>query len=260
MLIVGAGWRLPPGPTVTSCHDICHRSPAVARHPRFPVTSVYTMTPERFQRLKETLDRRQPDLTVALENVHKPHNFSAILRTCDAVGIFAAHAVTPRGPIRESRPTSGGSHRWVQTATYGTTTEVLDHLRQRGFRILAADLRPGAIDYRQEDYTAPTALLMGQEKFGVSDEAAAGADGFVTIPMLGLVASLNVSVAAALILFEAQHQRSSAGLYDRRRLDAETWNRTLFEWSYPELAAYCQAEGLLYPRLGAEGELLDPIP
>ena len=218
------------------------------------------MTPERFRRLRTTLDRRQPDLTVVMENVHKPHNFSAVLRSCDAVGVLEAHAVTPRGPVKGHRATSSGSNRWVRAHTYGTTAEAVAVVKEQGLQILAADLREGAIPYREADFTRPTAILMGQEKFGLSDEGAEAADGFVIVPMVGLVASLNVSVAAALLLFEAQAQRARAGLYDRRRLDDETYRTTLFEWAYPELAEYCRREGFEYPRLGEDGEILDPIP
>lgn len=219
------------------------------------------MTPERYRRIRSVLNRRQPDLTVLLEEVHKPHNFSAILRTCDAVGVLEAHAVTPSGRgVRRHKPTSAGSGKWVKVTTHDRVTDALATLRERGFHVLAAHLTSQAVDFRAPDYTRPTAILLGQEKLGVTDEAAAGADGFIAIPMAGMVASLNVSVAAALILYEAQRQRSRAGLYDTPRLDLETYRRALFEWAYPELAAYCREIGHPYPRLDDEGRLLDPVP
>ncbi len=217
------------------------------------------MTPDRFRRLRAALDRRQPDLTVLLENVHKPQNFHAILRTCDAVGIATAHAVTPDGPLRSHSFVAAGSDRWVAVETHLEIGPAFAALRQQGLRVLAAHLAPEANDFRAEDYTRPTAILMGQEKYGVSEEALAAADGFVRIPMAGLVSSLNVSVATALILFEAQRQRAAAGLYDGPRLDPATYDKTLFEWAYPELADYCRRRGRPYPRLDEDGELLDPI-
>lgn len=218
------------------------------------------MTPERFRRLRETLDRRQPDLTVVLENVHKPHNYSAILRSCDAVGVLTAHAISPRGAVKGSRTIAMGSQRWVRSVTHVTTAEALRRIRAEGMRLLAADLRPQAVDFREVDFTLPTAILMGEEKHGISPEAAAAVDDFIIIPMVGMVASLNVSVAAALILFEAQRQRREAGLYEQPRVDAETYRRTLFEWAYPEIADYCRQEGAAYPRLSEDGDLLDPLP
>lgn len=218
------------------------------------------MTPERLARLNRALDRRQPDLTVLLENVHKPHNLSAILRTCDAVGVLGAHAVVPGGSVRRHHATSAGSGKWVGVEVHRTLGDAVAALRGRGLRILAAHPTPEARDFREEDYTRPTAVLLGQEKLGVSAEALAACDGAVAIPMLGLVGSLNVSVAAAQILFEAQRQRLAAGLYERPRLDPETRVRVLFEWAHPEVATYCRREGLPYPRLDEAGELADPPP
>ncbi len=218
------------------------------------------MTPDRFRRLASVLDRRQPDLTVVMENVHKPHNFSAIVRTCDAVGVLEAHAVTPDGTLAVADAVAQGTKRWMRVRTHASLYEALDLLHDGGFQVLAAHLDARAVDYRDADYTRPTAILLGQEKDGVSTEAAARADGWVVIPMMGMVASLNVSVAAALVLFEAQRQRAAAGMYDAGRLDAETRHRVLFEWAYPVLAERCRRHGVPYPPLGADGELLGPVP
>ena len=218
-------------------------------------------TPRRFHRVRSVLDRRQPDLTVLLEGVHKPHNLSAVLRTCDAVGVFEAHAVTPDGelPILNDAVTSG-TGKWVRMRTYPELYEALDTLRERGFQVLAAHPVAGAIDFRDADYTRPTAVLLGEEKDGLTAAATARADRLIAVPMLGMVASLNVSVAAALILFEAQRQRSAAGLYDRSRLDPEIYRATLFEWAYPVLAERCREHGAPYPDLDDEGELLGSVP
>lgn len=216
-------------------------------------------TPRRFHRVRDVLDRRQPDLTVLLENVDVPRNLAAILRSCDAVGVFEAHAVWPRGRLKISRPASGGNRRWVPVRKHRTLAEAIGHLRESGLRLLAAD-PAGATPFREVDYTLPTAILLGNEDAGVSDEALAAADGRIIIPMSGMGTSLNVSVAAALILFEAQRQRLAAGLYDRLRLDPETYRTTLFEWAYPKLASLCRRRGVPYPTLGEDGEILGPMP
>jgi tRNA (guanosine-2'-O-)-methyltransferase len=223
------------------------------------------MTPQRLARLRTLLDRRQPDLTVLMENVHKPHNFSAILRTCDATGVFEARAVVPEGRLRRSRPTSGGSHKWVRTRIFPALGEALAEVRASlqpfgEVQVLAAHQHERAIDYRAADYTRPTCILLGQEKHGVSAAAADDADGFILVPMHGLVASLNVSVATAVILYEAERQRAAAGLYAGPRLDPERYAHTLFEWAYPDVAAYCRKQQLPYPRLDDDGELIDPVP
>ena len=213
------------------------------------------MTPERYRRLKAVLDKRQPDLTVLMENVHKPHNFSAILRTADAVGVYEAHAVHPTGGVPTFHDTSGGSEKWVYLRVHPTIEEAMAQLKARGFTVYAANLSERAVDYREVDYTRPAAVLLGAEKWGVSARAAELADADVIIPMMGMVQSLNVSVAAAVILFEAQRQRLAAGLYDRPRLDPETYRRTLFEWGYPREAAVLRRGGTLYPELDDEGRI-----
>jgi tRNA (guanosine-2'-O-)-methyltransferase len=217
-------------------------------------------TPRRFRRVRAVLDRRQPDLTVLMEEVQVPRNLAAILRSADAVGVLEAHAVWAGGRLKLSRPASGGTRKWVPVRRHPTLDAALAHLAAGGFRVLAAHPAPGAADFREVDYTRPTAILVGTEETGVSEAAARRADGWIAIPMEGMGTSLNVSVAAALILFEAQRQRAAAGFYDRPRLEPETHARLLFEWTYPTLAAFCRRKKAPYPRLSPEGEILDPIP
>lgn len=172
------------------------------------------MTPERQHKVQHMLRRRQHNLTVLLEDVHKPHNLSAILRTCDAVGIATVHAIRPTGGVPTYNDTSGGSHKWVQLLVHTCLQDAVKHLRQQQMRLVAAHFCPQAIYYRQVDYTKPTCILLGNEKSGVSPAAAQQADQHIVIPMMGMVPSLNVSVAAAVILFEAQYQRQIAGQYN----------------------------------------------
>lgn len=226
------------------------------------------MNPERFARLRAALLRRQPDLTVVMEGVHKLHNLSAVVRTCDAVGVHRVHAVPPARPAavprgrgaRAYQGISGGVRRYVGVKTHPTIEDACDRLREQGFRLLAAHPHPQAVDYREADYTRPTAIVLGQERDGVTDEALERMDQLVALPMLGLGASLNVSVAGALFLFEAQRQRAAAGLYERSRLEAEEIEKTLFEWAYPKLAKHCRKIGFPYPPLSEDGELLGEVP
>lgn len=218
------------------------------------------MTPARHARLSAILDRRQPDLTVLMDNVHKPHNVSAVIRTCDAVGVAEIHAVSAADSFRPRRSSAGGTGRYVPVRLHPTTEGAIAWLRRRGFRVLAAHLTPSSRDFRTVDYTLPTAILLGTEKDGVSDDTEAIVDGSIEIPILGAVESLNVSVAAAVILYEAQRQRAAAKLYDAPRLDPETRQELLFEWGYKRLAEYCRRKGIAYPRVGPQGEILDPIP
>jgi tRNA (guanosine-2'-O-)-methyltransferase len=216
------------------------------------------MTPQRFARLRAALDRRQPDLTVLAEDIHKSHNISAVLRTCDAVGIGAIHAVSPGGEFHRHRGISGGSRKWVQSQIQDDIGTAIAQLKHQGFHVVAAHFSESSVDYRRWDFTRPTALLLGAEKLGVSPRAAALAECCLFIPMRGLVESLNVSVAAAVILYEAARQREAAGLYDHSRLPAEAYREQLFEWAYPAVARLCRARGLPYPALDADGFIVRP--
>ncbi len=218
------------------------------------------MTPERFRTLKSILDRRQPDLTVLMDRVHKPHNFSAVLRTCDAVGVLRAHLV-PTAEFEAAHHTAGGSNRYVRVRRHPGLEDALAALRADGMTVVAAHPSADAVDFRALDYTRPTALLLGTELDGLSDAAVAAADRRVAVPMVGAVESLNVSVAAAVILYEAQRQRSDAGLYDASRLDDDVYRTTLFEWAYPRIADLCRRRGVEYPELDPEtGEILGELP
>ncbi|MGB1658658.1 MAG: tRNA (guanosine(18)-2'-O)-methyltransferase TrmH [Longimicrobiales bacterium] len=214
------------------------------------------MTPERFARLKRALARRQPDLTVLMDRVHKSHNFSAILRNCDAAGVLEAHVVDPEQELNLHHGTSAGTKKWVQVNRYEEVADAVDHVKAEGFTIVAAHPSEGSLDFREIDYTQPTAIMMGAELHGVSEEGLALADRHIEIPMLGMVHSLNVSVATALILFEAARQRAEAGLYDVSRLSADDFDRRLFEWAYPSLASARRREGRPYPALSSDGEII----
>jgi len=219
------------------------------------------VTPQRFRRIESVLRRRQPDLTVVMENVHKGHNFSAVLRTCDAAGIFEAHAVLPhlRGVSQPGFPPVR-TRRWVRAHKYGTIEEATAVVRHHGCQVLAAHLSEEAVDFRSADYTRPTAILLGQEKFGVTNEGLACCDGQIVIPMQGMTESLNVSVAAAVILAEAQRQRQAVGLYETCRIDPEIYRTTLFEWAHPKIADLCQRRNVAYPELDEEGNIMGPVP
>lgn len=213
------------------------------------------MSERRLQRLRASLQRRQPDLTVLLDGVHKPHNLAAVLRSCDAVGVFEAHAVWPWGEVGVSRHASAGAGQWVPVTAHESMEAGIANRRAAGMNVYVAHESDAAIDFRCIDYTQPTAIVLGAELTGPSDASIEQADGHLAIPMQGLAESLNVSVAAAVILFEAQRQRAAAGLYDDCRLSDEVFQRTLFEWMQPRIARYCRRYDLPYPPLEDDGEV-----
>jgi tRNA (guanosine-2'-O-)-methyltransferase len=217
------------------------------------------MTPERYQKAITVLNRRQTDLTMVMEHVHKPHNLAAVIRTCDAVGIPDIHAITDVSGFRMRQKAAGGSGKWVNIHVHDHVSEALTRLKDQGHAIYCAHFSEEAMDFREVNYTQPMAIVMGSELVGVSDEALAMADGEITIPMLGMVQSLNVSVAAALILYEAQRQRQAVGLYERIHIDPDRYQKTLFEWLHPTVTRYCQRHQLPYPELDEEGFIKETI-
>ena len=215
------------------------------------------MTPERFAKIQTVLAARQPDLTLLLDDVHKSHNVAAVLRSCDAAGVFEAHAVARDGKLLRHHMISGGSRKWVNLNLHTEMTSACAALKATGHQILAAHFSDKAVDYRLLDYTGPTAFLLGSELMGVDDDAANAADGHVVIPMTGHVSSLNVSVAAALLLFEAKRQREAAGLYTSTRLPTDQYRKVLFEWSHPDIARRCRELDLPYPAMTKDGDLAE---
>ena len=213
------------------------------------------MTPERYAKVKAVLNKRQKDLTVLMDEVNKPHNLAAIVRTCDAVGVGHAHAIAPSKRLRLGNNTTSGSTKWVRVDTHADIDSAAKILRAQGMQLVCTQLSDRSVDFREIDYTKPTCIIVGAEKFGVSEATAAAADHHVIIPMDGMVQSLNVSVATAIVLYEAERQRREKGFYDSPQLDSEIYQKLMTEWLHPRVSAYCQKHGLPYPPLKDDGEL-----
>jgi len=216
------------------------------------------VTTARYSKIIEVLNQRQPDLAVVTDSVLKGQNLSAIIRTCDAVGVMNLYSVSQNDFFGAHTGTTVGAHKWVKTSLRKTISEPLVDFKKAGYQIVAADVSETSKDYREVDFTRPTALVLGAELEGISDEAQPYIDHSITIPMMGMVESFNVSVAAAIILSEARRQREDAGFYATRRLNDQVYSKLLFEWMQPVLATYCQKYQLDYPELDGEGDVADP--
>jgi len=218
------------------------------------------VTIARLEKIKACLEKRQPDLAVITDYMHKPHNVSAVMRTCDATGVFSLRAVMPENESFRAR--SGiamGSDKWLDVTVHNHIDTAVKQLKHDGFKIVAVHKSERSGNFREVDYCEKTAVLFGAELFGVSEDAANLSDVHASIPMQGMVESYNVSVAAAIVLTEAQRQRELAGMYDHRRLDPDIYARTLFKWYRRKEADYCDEHGLEYPEMDIEtGELIDP--
>jgi len=179
------------------------------------------------------LTRRQPDLTVVIENIHDPHNASAMLRSCDGVGVLGVQLVYNVEALPKkafARTTSGSAAKWVDIEVYDSIAPCYQILRAKGFKILATAVTTESGSIYDVDLTQPVALVFGNEMRGLSEEAISLADASVEIPMMGMVQSLNVSVACAVCLYEACRQRREAGAYDSPKLDAASISRMEEDW------------------------------
>lgn len=169
------------------------------------------MTPQRYARIRQMLVARQPDFTVCIERVHKPHDVYAVIRTADAVGIHQIHAVLPGKRLRTMLSNAAGSNNWVSVKTHPNITSPIEVLPAQGMQIRANHhLPPQAVDY-----TRPTCILLGEEKVEISDKALTLSHQNIIIPMVGMVQSLNISVASTPILYGVQCQRHNVGMYHR---------------------------------------------
>lgn len=189
-------------------------------------------TDRRQWRIESVLEQRQPALTVVLEDIHDPHNVAAVLRSCDSVGVLRAHLVYSgmEPPKKFARTTSGSANKWVEVVKHDSIEACYALLRAEGFAIHATALVERSVSVYDVDLTTPVALVFGNEMEGLSEAGISGADGAVLIPMRGMVQSLNISVACAVTLYEAQRQRAAAGMYADPRLDGETRQAMLEEW------------------------------
>jgi tRNA (guanosine-2'-O-)-methyltransferase len=167
----------------------------------------------RQEKIRRVLAHRQPGLTIVVENIHDPHNVSAILRTADAVGVHRVELLyTEEGFPRIGKKSSSSAHKWVIRRKHTSVLSCFDLLRSEGFTICATRLGGRARSLYEVDLTGSIAFVVGNEHRGVSDEAADAADILVQIPMMGMVESLNVSVASAVCLYESLRQRILAGM------------------------------------------------
>ncbi|MFT7879800.1 MAG: TrmH family RNA methyltransferase [Sulfurimonas sp.] len=195
---------------------------------------------KRISRIEEILRHKQPDLQIMLDDVQSSQNLSAIIRSCDAVGLlYLYYAADRNDTLKIHKTITQGAHRWLRRKHIATEEKVtfIEEKKAEGYQVVVTHLDENAHSFREIDYTKSTLLVMGNEKEGVSEALLATADHKVIIPMQGMVQSLNVSVAAALILYEAQRQREEKGMYQTPQLDAKAQEEIKEEWLYRDIIA-----------------------
>lgn len=194
------------------------------------------MTPERNDRLTAVLKKRQPDLTVLLENVFDPHNISAVMRTCDAVGIQDIYILNTKIPPHKKwgAKSSSSAAKWLTIHQFTDAVACFAELRKHYKKIYTTHLSTDAVGLHELDLTVPVVLVFGNEHSGISEEIIAMADGNFIIPQVGIIKSLNISVACAVCLYEAYRQKKEAGHYDQTKLAKERLSALREEWGFIE--------------------------
>ena len=190
-----------------------------------------TKTEKRLEKITRVIKSRQQSLTVVMENIHDPHNVSAIFRTCDAVGIPKVNLVYNFESFpRIGKKSSASAFKWVDKEKYKSVEECYSELRKNGFKIFASSLSENSKNLYDLDLTQKVAIVVGNEHRGVSEISAELADEVFLIPQFGMVQSLNVSVATAVILYEAMRQRIKKGMYKKSELDEKTLDKIIDNW------------------------------
>lgn len=191
-----------------------------------------TRTEKRIEKIRAVISKRQPSLKIILENIHDPHNVSAIFRTCDAAGIPKVSLLYNIEPFPKiGKKSSASAFKWIEREKFKSVEECFKQLRSERYKIYVSSISENAIDLYKIDFTERSAIVMGNEHRGVSKEAEELADEKFYIPMYGMVQSLNVSVSTAITIYEALRQRTAKGMYDKSELNEEQIEECINKWS-----------------------------
>jgi len=196
------------------------------------MTKKKSMRIERETKLKKAIAYKQGTLTVVMENVHDPHNISAVLRSCDAVGVIEVYIVNSEGKkSKMGKKSSASAMKWLNLHYFDNLEDCFTTIRKKYDKIYTTHLSKEAITLHQMDFTQSVALVFGNEHEGVSEQAVALSDGNFIIPQVGLIQSLNISVACAVTLYEVFRQRNQANMYEKSQLSPQEQEAMFVEWS-----------------------------
>ncbi len=189
------------------------------------------MTEKRKEKMVSVLRRRQPGLTVVMEDIHDPHNVSAMLRSADAVGVMEVQLLyTAEQFPKLGKKSSSSANKWISRRQFKTIEECFSKLHEEGFVVYATHLGKKSKMLYELDLTKNVAFVFGNEHRGVSEESAKLSDENFLIPQVGMIESLNVSVACAVTLYEAFRQRLQAGMYDESQFTEEELQQMFDAW------------------------------
>lgn len=195
------------------------------------MSDLHFRTEKRVEKIKWVLGKRQPSLRVVIENIHDPHNVSAIFRTCDAAGVPKVSLVYNIEKFPKiGKKSSASAYKWIEREKFKSIEECYNQLKKEKFKIYASSLNSESKNLYDLDFTKKSALVLGNEHRGLSKEAEDLADERFYIPMYGMVQSLNVSVSAAITIYEVMRQRGLKGFYDKSELTSNELKKLIDEW------------------------------
>ncbi len=195
---------------------------------------MYLVSDERLEKMKKILQTRQNTLRVFMDYVYSAHNLAAIVRTCDAVNIGKLY-YRHQKQVRLNNEITMGAHKWIFHEYIEDIEKFYKDIKSQGYQVVVTLLDEDTVDFREVDYTKPTLIVLGNEVDGASETSIKYADKKVIIPMYGMSQSLNVSVANAVILYEAQRQRALKGMYDTPQLSNDIIEKTLKKWAHDDI-------------------------
>ncbi len=164
------------------------------------------LTEERRAKIEEVLDNRTLTVIPVMDGIHDLGNAAAVLRSAEGMGYQEAHIIDTQTEYKRSKRVTQGADKWVDVHRWDSPKRCVQSLQARGYEVVATDL-DADVELSEIDFTSPTALVFGNERDGVSDEVLGACDRRCIIPIQGFVQSYNISVAAALSLYEALRQR-----------------------------------------------------
>ncbi len=190
------------------------------------------MTNERREKIEYVLSKRQNNLAIVLENVFDPHNISAVMRSCDAVGVQELYVLNTKIPVHKKwgDRSSSSANKWLTIHQHTDLQECITGLKGKYDKILTTHLSSDAVSLYDVDLTQNIALVFGNEHDGVSEELRAVSDGNFIIPQVGMIRSLNISVACAVSLYEAFRQKQLAGHYEQQNLPGGEYSLLSKQW------------------------------
>ena len=194
------------------------------------------MTPQRSEKLLQVLHKRQSGLAVVMDNIEDPRNISAVMRSCDGVGIQDIYILNTKTKREKkwSYKSSTSATKWLTIHQFDDVDECASQLKHNYSNILTTHLSADAVSLYELDLTKSTALIFGNERFGISDEIMNIATGNFIIPQVGIIQSLNISVACAVTIYEAFRQRNVKGMYHAPSLSEERISALKQEWKFLE--------------------------